>query len=90
MRMQTQTEILELQFRKCLSVDEHKDLVPNILIADDVASNLIALDFQLSVIKGPDNKRQICDKTADGNQLVDQYISRLEESIKSNWELMPY
>jgi CheY-like chemotaxis protein len=64
--------------------------VPNILIADDVASNLIALDFQLSVLKGPDNKRQICDKTADGNQLVDQYISRLEESIKSNWELMPY
>jgi len=37
--------------------DNEDEYIPNILIADDVASNLIALEFQLSAIKGPDDKR---------------------------------
>ena len=37
--------------------DDLEDYLPNILIADDVASNLIALEFQLTTIRGPDEKR---------------------------------
>jgi CheY-like chemotaxis protein len=48
------------------------------------------LEFQLSAIKGPDDERQICDKTADGNALVEQYVSRLKQSIDSDWAIKPY
>ena len=45
---------------KSMFVDHNEiedEYISNILIADDVASNLIALEFQLSAIRGPDDKR---------------------------------
>ena len=53
------------------------EYIANILIADDIASNLMAMEFQLSAIVGPDDQRQICDTTVDGNQLVAKFLERL-------------
>ena len=64
--------------------------IPNILISDDIASNLIALEFQVSTLRGPDGERQICDKTVDDLDLVSSYLERLQVSIESEWRIKPY
>ena len=72
------------------SVIESESYLPSILIADDISSNLIALEFQLGVIKGPDGKNQSCAKGMDGQLLIQLYLERLILCINLGWTISPF